>query len=156
MQVRCINYHTSNIYSHFNGIEDASMDLQAVTLNLPPSCRSIRDAGKMLHKWRVFLQASGNIGFTGGIFKSMDSKGSIEYHAHLIVLTNITGETLKRIWLKITKLPVYSVPYLMKPIYDLDGWLRYIYEKNAKESLDYRLTRFREEHLIQAAVFQTN
>lgn len=128
-------------------------DLLAVTLNLPPDCRSIRNAGKLLHKWAAFLRPSGNIGFTGGIFKNVNREGIIEYHAHLIVMTDISDETIKRIWLKITKLPASTVPYLMRPIYDLDGWLRYIYEKNIKESLDYRLTRFREEYLQQSSVF---
>lgn len=126
--------------------------LRAITLNMPPSCRNLRDAGKLLHKWRSYLQASGCIAFVGGLFQHLDASGKSQFHAHLTLLSDLPNETLSNTWKKLTRLPKWSC--VIKPIYDFDGWLNYAFSKNVNEAVKWRVSRYREEFLQQAGIFQ--
>ncbi len=125
--------------------------LLAATFNLPRSCRTIRQANKELHRWRNMLQGRGMLAFMGGIFEELSVDGSPVFHVHLFVLSNLPIATLSTAWVTLSKLPTGS---LIKPLYDVSGWIDYIYIKNVNQSSKCKLISYR-EHLINKCSIST-
>jgi hypothetical protein len=128
------------------------------TLRVPASVKSIRQANRLLHRWRFCIQAIGQIGFTGGIFQGRDTFGKPSIHIHLLLAVDAPEERLKElseIWERITRLPQKAL--VLEQISDLEKWLlQYIYRKNAEEADDYRLVYYREQLLKPTGIFTTN
>lgn len=116
----------------------------AATFNLPRSCRTIRQANKELHRWRNKLEGRGMIAFTGGIFEELSADGSSVFHIHLILISNLPIATLSTAWDKSSNLSTGSV---IRPLFDLAGWMNYIYQKNVSGSVNHKEVSYR-EHLI--------
>lgn len=124
--------------------------LLAATFNLPRSCRTIRQANSELHRWRNMLQGRGMLAFMGGIFEGISAEGSPVFHIHLILISTLPIAALSTAWVKLTNLPTGSV---IKPLFDLSGWMNYVYQKNVAEALKHKLVNYREQLINKCPVF---
>lgn len=124
---------------------------KAVTLWLPPG-KSKSEVKRLLAKWahKMMKMEGMGVAYFGGLFGTYSRypPHRMQWHAHLILtaLDKKSGRNVSDIefskWENEWRVNIVHLPSKraaeLKPGYDLQGWSRYIFEKNSYEADDWQ------------------